>query len=432
MLQAHNGPGRRRRYAAVAGSLIAAALVLSTTACGKDSDSSASNEKVKLTIATFGEFGYKALYTEYMAANPNIEIVERITKTEDHQKNLAAHLATNSGAADIEAIEEGWVGQFTSQPSKFYDWMELGGADIKSQWPAWKWQQASSPDGKVIGLGTDVGGMAMCYRKDLFAKAGLPTDRDAVSKLWPTWEDFIATGTKFQAAKVAGTHFMDGPAVMYRSILGQATTGIYDGDKVVVDSNPGVKKAWDLTIQAMNAGLSAKISAWTPDWNTGMAKGTFATLACPSWMMAYIQTQAKDTTGKWDIADVPGGGGNWGGSFLALPKQGKHVKEAAALAKWLVAPEQQAKVFRSVGNFPSTISLYEDPVIKDFKNPFFSDAPVGQIFSKSVKSMVPQYMGPKSGDINTAIINGLTRVEQGKQSPDESWAQVQKDVKALL
>jgi cellobiose transport system substrate-binding protein len=88
-------------------------------------------------------------------------------------------------------------------------------------------------------------------------------------------------------------------------------------------------------------------------------------------------------------------------------------------------------VFRASGNFPSTVSLYEDPVIKDFVNPFFNNAPVGQIFSTSVKQMVPQYMGPKSGDINTAIINGLTRIEEGKQSPDQAWTQVLTDVMAL-
>ena len=47
-------------------------------------------------------------------------------------------------------------------------------------------------DGKqLIGLGTDVGGMAMCYRTRPVRKAGLPTDRDAVAKLWPTWDDYI-------------------------------------------------------------------------------------------------------------------------------------------------------------------------------------------------------------------------------------------------
>jgi len=423
-----------RRAATCAAMAIAGALIVTTAACGGgDSNSATSNAKIKLTIGTFGDFGYKPLYAEYQQLHQNIEIVERITKTEDHHKNLAARLATNTGAADIEAIEEGWAGTFTAQPAKFHNFMDHGGAAIKSRWPEWKWQTGSAADGTVIGVGTDVGGMAMCYRKDLFEKAGLPGDRDAVSKLWPTWEEYIATGKRFQAAKLPNTHFFDGPTVMYRSVLGQADVGIYDkSNTVVVETNPAVKRAWDLTIQAIQAGLSAKIAAWSTDWNAGMAKGTFATLACPSWMMAYIQQQAKDASGKWDIAAIPGGGGNWGGSWLTLPKQGKHAKEAAELAKWLTAPEQQAKVFRAIGNFPSTISLYDDPVIKDFTNPFFNNAPVGQIFSNSVKVLVPQYQGPKAGDINTAIQNGLTRVEQGKQTPDQSWQQVLKDVKALL
>jgi cellobiose transport system substrate-binding protein len=427
-------PGRTRlpRRFVVVAPIVAAALA-ATTACGNDGDGGgAADGPVTLTIATFGEFGYKELYAEYQRLHPNVKITERITKTEDHHKNLAAHLATNTGAADIEAIEEGWIAQFTANPSRFHDLNDYGAAEIKSQWPEWKWNTGSAKDGQVIGLGTDVGGMAMCYRTDLFAKAGLPSDRDSVSKLWPTWEAYIDTGKKFQAAKVPGTHFFDGPTVMYRSILGQAQTGLYDGDAVVVDSNPDVKRAWDLSVQALDAGLSAKIAAWSNDWNAGFAKGSFATLACPSWMMAYIQSQAKDASGKWDIAAVPGGGGNWGGSWLTLPKQGKHPEQAAALAKWLTAPEQQAKVFQKAGNFPSTVTLYDDPVIKDFVNPFFNNAPVGQIFSTSVKSVVPQYLGPKAGDINTQIINGLTRVEQGKQAPDQAWQQVLRDVQALL
>jgi cellobiose transport system substrate-binding protein len=417
--------------------LVASALALvlaATAACGNDGDSGAEGGKVKLTVATFGEFGYKELYQEYKQSHPNIEIVERVTKAEDHHKNLAAHLATNKGAADIEAIEEGWIGQFKSSPDKFHNLMDLGAKDIQSRWPDWKWKLSTSKDGSAqIGLGTDVGGLAMCYRTDLFKKAGLPTDRVEVSALWSSWDGYIATGKRFMAAKVPGAAFFDGPTVMYRAVLGQFDTGLYDtNDNVVVESNPAVRASFDKTVEALNAGLSAKIAAWTPEWNTGFQKGSFATIACPSWMMAYIQEQAKNASGLWDIAAIPGGGGNWGGSYLTLPKQGKHAKEAYELAAWLTAPEQQAKVFQKYGNFPSTTALYEDPVIKDFKNPFFNNAPVGQIFSQSVKTMKAQYLGPKAGDINTQIQNGLTRVEQGKQNADQSWAQVLKEVQALL
>jgi cellobiose transport system substrate-binding protein len=89
-------------------------------------------------------------------------------------------------------------------------------------------------------------------------------------------------------------------------------------------------------------------------------------------------------------------------------------------------------VFRKAGNFPSTSTLYSSPVITDFVNPFFSNAPVGKIFSESVATMKAQYLGPKAGDINTAIQNGLIRVEQGKQKPDEAWAQAVSEVKKLV
>jgi cellobiose transport system substrate-binding protein len=387
--------------------------------------------RITLTVATFGEFGYRPLYREYEALNPGVHIVERVTRPEDHHKNLAAHLATKTGAADIEAIEEGWMGQFTAAPNRFLDFNQYGGASLRSRWPDWKWKAGSAADGRVIGLGTDVGGMAMCYRRDLFARAGLPADRAEVAKLWPTWEKYLETGLRFKAA-LPGVAFFDGPTAMYRSVLGQARIGIYDGpDKIVVATNPGVKRAWDLSIEATQLGLSARAPAFSSDWTAGLAQGTFATLACPSWMMAFIQDQARTSAGKWDVATVPGGGGNWGGSWLTVPKQTKHPADATALAEWLTAPEQQAKVFRSSGNFPSTLSLYADPVIRDFKNPFFNNAPVGQIFSKSVTTLIPQYMGPRSGDINTRIIDGLLRVEQGRDTPDESWRKVLREVRAL-
>jgi cellobiose transport system substrate-binding protein len=414
--------------------MAAVTLVAGVAACGSGgSGGTGAGGKIKLVIGTFGEFGYDDLYKEYMAANPNIEITPRVTKAEDHHKNIAAHLATNQGSADIEALEEGWIGQFKANPDKFHNLLDLGANDIKSQWPEWKWKLSVARNGAQIGLGTDVGGLAMCYRTDLFAKAGLPTNRDDVSKLWPTWDAYIATGKRYVAAKVPDSGFMDGPTVMYRAVLGQSDIGLYDtNDNVVVETNPAVRGAFNKTIEAINGGLSAKIEAWSPDWNAGFQKGRFATIACPSWMMAYIQEQAKDSAGKWDIAKIPGGTGNWGGSYLTIPKQSKHPKEAFALAKWLTSPAQQAKVFRKAGNFPSTSTLYSDAVITDFVNPFFNNAPVGKIFSESVATMKAQYLGPKAGDINTAIQNGLTRVEQGKQNADEAWTQAVGEVKKLV
>ncbi len=66
-------------------------------------------------------------------------------------------------------------------------------------------------------------------------------------------------------------------------------------------------------------------------------------MLAPSWMLGVIEGNAAGVEG-WDIANVfPGGGGNWGGSFLTVPAQSEHPEEAKALADWLTAPEQQIK-----------------------------------------------------------------------------------------
>jgi cellobiose transport system substrate-binding protein len=69
--------------------------------------------------------------------------------------------------------------------------------------------------------------------------------------------------------------------------------------------------------------------------------------------------------------------------------------------------------------------------VAGFKNPFFSDAPAGKIFSESVKSLKPQVLGPHAGDIGNAIGNALQSVEQGKAAPDEAWSKALADVKNI-
>ena len=69
-------------------------------------------------------------------------------------------------------------------------------------------------------------------------------------------------------------------------------------------------------------GITAKLKSFSTEWNAGFKNGSFATVACPAWMTGYIKEQSGDeNAGKWDIASVPGGGGNWGGSFLGVPSR---------------------------------------------------------------------------------------------------------------
>ncbi|GLY05425.1 MULTISPECIES: ABC transporter substrate-binding protein [Actinoplanes] len=405
----------------------AAAIML--TACGDSGGSGSDGDTVTLNVNLFGNFGYKALYEEYQQANPSIKIKESTAAYNDHHRDLVTHLATNSGAGDIEGVDTGFIAQMREVGKQFTDL----GTERESEYLPWKWQASLTADGKQIGYGTDVGGLAICYRRDFFEQAGLPTERDQVSALWASgWDAYLEAGRKYAAKAPAGTSFFDGGGQLFNAVIGQAPVGYYsEGSTIVVASNPEVRKAWDLSVRAIQDGLSAKLIGSSTEWNAGFAKGQFATIACPAWMMAKIKDQSKDASGKWDVASVPGGGGNWGGSYLTVPAQGKHVEEAKKLAAWLTAPEQQAKIFTSQGLLPSIPALYDKPEIAEYKDPFFHDAPVGKLFTTAAKELKPQYQGPRTGDIQTTIRDGLVRIEQGKQTSEESWTQTVSDVERL-
>src|SRR5262249_28700904 len=159
-------------------------------------------------------------------------------------------------AGDIEAVEGGYIGQFKSDPSKLVDFREYG--TNPDDWLPWKAQQATSADGKLVGLGADVGGLAMCYRRDLLAQAGLPTDRDGVAALWRDGPCYIATGKRFMARAPEGVAWFDAGSNVFNAMIGQAPVAYTArGNRVVVGTNPAVKQAFDLAVQAVQAGESA-------------------------------------------------------------------------------------------------------------------------------------------------------------------------------
>lgn len=426
-------PTHRLRRPALLLGLSALMALTATAGCSGESATDNPNAPITLTINLFGDFGYQQLYDEYRKTHPNITIKENVTDYGTHHKNLQAHLVAGAGTADIEAIEIGQVAAFQPQAAKFVNFLDSGVAT--GQWTDWKWRAAASPDAKqLFGLGTDIGGLALCYRRDMFAAAGLPTDRDKVADLLPSWDAYLQVGKEFLAKTPdKGVKWFDSSGNLYNAIIAQAPQGSYDAaGKVILDSNPAAKAAFDTTVAAIQAGESAKLGAFSPEWNTGFKKGQFATITCPSWMTAYIRDQAPDTSGKWDVARIPGtGGGNWGGSYLTVPRQGRHQAAAVELAKWLTAPAQETWLFKNKGNFPSDQALWDQPEITDYTDPFFSNAPVGRIFSASAKALRPQPLGPHAGDIGNVIGNALVSVEQGKASASDAWAKTLTEVKNL-
>jgi cellobiose transport system substrate-binding protein len=418
----------KRSWTTPVRAVAAGALALATVAACSGGQQTPAG-KTQLSIAFWGDFGLDELEKQYEAANTNIDIVLNTGEYAAQHDALQQALLAGSGAADIAAIDEGFIVQFRSQADKFVNLLDKGADARKGDYLAWKWDQASTADGKVIGLGTDIGGLAMCYRTDLFQAAGLPTEREAVSALWPSWDQFFAVGQQYVAAS-GGKKFVDNATNLYNPILGQQSVGHFDtSENLKMDGGP--KVAFDASVKAIGLGLSGNLAPFSPEWNAGFTNGNFAVLACPAWMLGHIKnTAGADNMGKWDIAAIPGGGGNWGGSFLTVPAQGKNIDEAYKFIDWVTQPEQQLAIFQKVGNMPSQPGMYDDPALLDFKNDYFNNAPVGQIFTKTAENLEPQYLGKNNGKVRTAVENVLNSVQAGSLAADQAWAKAVADAEA--
>jgi cellobiose transport system substrate-binding protein len=407
------------------------------------SQSSAAAEPVTINVHTFGggeNFGYDEAVKKWNAEHPNIQIkYQNLTdRFEDvYLPQLLQRLQAGAGAGDVIAIDEGAMGLMAARPQFFTDLGEHGLQSRKADFPAAKWEAGVNTEGKLFALGTDMGGMTMCYRKDLFKKAGLPTEREEVGKLWPDWNAFMEVGKKFEAANT-GAKFIDGPNTIYNVILSQegpknGNVSYFDkSNQLIVDKNPAIKTSFDWVQKFSQGGLTAKLQAWSPAWDKAIKGGGFATMGCPSWMLGVIEGKAGESNkGNWDVAAVPGGSGNWGGSWLAVPKQTKHPKEAAEVVNYLTGKDGHVAAFKEAGAFPSSLPAQQDPEVANLKNAYFGDAPTGQIFSASVADLQPMFFGEKHAQVKTAVEKVLEGMDQGAVKYEEAWKKfVEEGVKA--
>ena len=420
------------RRTAVATAVVATSSLLLLAACGGSSGSGdtgpAPGEPVEISVGLFGTMGFDeaGLFDEYEQLNPGVTIRYESTQGEtNYWPALQTRLASGTGVADVQGIEVARIADVTTnQPDMWTDLRETPAGEALDGYLEWKSDAATTEDGAVLGLGTDIGPMAICYRQDLLGQAGLPTDPAALAAEMPDWNGFLALGERYQANAPEGNAWHDSAGGLFNAIISQESE-LYSNaaGEPVYDTNPVIRSAFDTAARAGQNGLTARLEQYLdPAWDQGFASGSFATIACPSWMMGYIKGKAGDAgSGQWNITTLPGGGGgNWGGSYLGIPAVSEHKEAAGRLIAWLTAPEQQERVFREVANFPSRTEALKS--VSDATDPYFNDAPTGQIFSQSAESAPVQTMGANDGAIEEAIIQALLSVETTGASPDEAWS----------
>jgi cellobiose transport system substrate-binding protein len=427
----------RRRTSALLATLVVGVLALAGCGSSDSPTGGSSGGPVTLNVRLFGTFGYKeaGMFAQYEKDHPNVKInFSSIEQEQNYYPVLQQNLNAAKGTIDVAGIEVGRIADVTQNLSaKFVDLNTMGAGSEQGNFYDWKWKAATTADGKVVGLGTDIGPIAIAYRKDLFAAAGLPTDRETLAKAWTSWDAFLAMGAQYKAKMGDKSAFIDSSSGFYNTVLGGSAKQYYDESGTpVYETNPAVKQSWDLAVKAIQQGLTAKVKQFDDAWNKGFGSGAFATVGAPSWMIGYIKGQAGDKgKGQWDVAEGPESA-NWGGSYLGIPKNSQHQKEAYDLIHWLTDAPQQITLFKAGGNFPSNSKAAADPAVSGYTEPYMNNAPTGKIFGDVASKLPVTILGSKDGTIKDTISNGLLSIETQGKNPDQAWTTTLKSIKNAI
>jgi cellobiose transport system substrate-binding protein len=385
---------------------------------------------ITLRVGLYGDPGYRqaGLYAQYERLHPNIKIVQQVTASQaSYWPKVAAGLKSGAALDDIQAVPVSDISAVTGPLSgdvvrlNTLGGVAAGNSAFADDWLPWVARQATDSAGNTYALGAEIGPVAMCYRTDLLAEAGLPTNPAVLARDWATWPDYLRLGQQFRARIPQGPSFTDSVTSIYNAMTAQAPEQYYNtSGRVAVSGNPAVKTAWGTAVQAAQDGLSAKLVPQSAAWDQGVTRGSFATAVCPAWMLRQISHLAGSLgSGQWNVTSAPGGSGNSGGFYLVIPRTSAHQQAAFGLASYLAGPQAGAALFRTQGDFPANLDALT--AVDAVTDPYFSGARVGKIFGDAADLTPAVITGPASEAIGSDLDADLSQVEIGHVSPDIAW-----------
>ncbi|MGW8887445.1 ABC transporter substrate-binding protein [Streptomyces sp. NPDC055749] len=405
----------RRRLTALVCSV--AALGLLATACG-GSDSGGSAAEKKTGEVTFWSFvkGSDEVAKAFNKTHPGIKVTfESVPSGQEYYSKLTN--AVKAGTVpDVAVVEYPQLPEFATQ-GKLEDLGDRLGPLVDDHFPE-STQQLVELGGQTWGVPRDAAPLMLYYRDDFFK-----TNKIDVPKTWDEYRNMTGQVKKADPKARGGVLYTDNPGLL--TALAWQAGGKWFGTekdawKVSLDDAPSRKVA-DYWGDLAKQDLVHSLSSLDPFWTSVQQSRTVA-YVCASWCAGAQQATVADQAGKWSVAPVPTWGGKpasamYGGSSFVIPKGAKNSGAAAEFIKWITTDPEGMKAWVSSGTssmFPADPKLV--PVTKAaFSTDYFGGQDVYGVGSESYDAIVPGWTwGPVMGTTNTAIVDQLPKVAEGK------------------
>ncbi|MGC5165981.1 extracellular solute-binding protein [Luteimicrobium sp. DT211] len=331
---------------------------------------------------------------------------------------LRTSLAGRAFIPDVSALNSN-VNTYFPLEDQFVDMNELGADRYRDQYLDWKLALGVTSTGRQCFWPMDTGPTALWYRRDIWDKAGLDGDPDAVTAAMTDWDAWIETGK--QLRKNTNASIIISAQQAYNAVLGASAERYFakDGTRLYDKEGSAVRKAWDVAVKASRAHVTQKAYTDT-EKNSSLSAGHTVSNVEAVWWGPQLQAAAPHQSGKWGVAHQPGPPGNNGGSFLTIPKTSKDPEAAFALITWLTSPENQVVTYEESQLFPSTPDSFRS-IKPDAPNKFCGGQPITQTFVEAAKEVPTTFISPYESAVGDGINLQLTNIETQGKDPDRAW-----------
>jgi multiple sugar transport system substrate-binding protein len=217
---------------------------------------------------------YESFLADFKAEHPDIELDIQMMQTEDEHNKLLAALAAGAGAPDVGMIEINQIDKFVFKGG-LVDLLQepYNAGQYQQDMVEYKWRQGTTPDGRLVAFPWDIGPATYFYRRDLFEEAGLPSEPEEVGELVGTWAGFLDVTKKLTNPDEQRWAIGNASDILYTNF---AHRNFFNEDwNVVVDQGRAVELL-ELALQARQAGVDAKVSNFTPEWQALLGQGGIA------------------------------------------------------------------------------------------------------------------------------------------------------------
>jgi multiple sugar transport system substrate-binding protein len=387
-------------------------------------------QRVTVTVATFPDLdrAARAAVPRWQKLHPEVEIKIVSLQYADHHTALTTAMATGSGLPDVMAVDFRYIGKF-AEAGALEDLLKapFNAGPLRSRLVRYTVPQSTNSRGEWVAMPADIGPGTLLYRKDLMDKAGITE-----AELTRDWAGYIEAGRKLKAR--TGAYLLadagDLRDIVLRSSLKDGEGVYFDqAGRVLVDS-PRFVRAFELGLAARQAGIDAKVVAWTNEWAAGFKQSRIASQMMGAWLAGHLKNWlAPDTAGLWRAAALPGGGyASYGGSFYAIPRQAAHKAQAWQFIQFLTLDlETQLDSLRVLDSFPALAEAHAAPMM-DEPLPFLGGQKA-RLLWRDIAARVPAVPVNKHDALATDVIRDEFENVVAKGKP---IAAALADAKALI